>query len=33
MTIDDLKNELQMPVAHGGPSLLSMIGRGLELEQ
>jgi putative radical SAM enzyme (TIGR03279 family) len=32
MTIDDLKNDLQLPVAHGGPSLLSMIARGLELE-
>jgi len=33
LTIDDLKSELKMPVAHGGPSLLSMIRKGLELEQ
>lgn len=29
LTIEDLIRELQMPVAHGGPSLLSMIAAGI----
>jgi putative radical SAM enzyme (TIGR03279 family) len=33
MTIDDLKSELQMPVAHGGPSLLTMLRTAEELSK
>jgi len=33
LTIEDLERELGMPVAHGGGSLLSLIGMALELER
>jgi len=33
MTIDDLKSELQMPVAHGGPSLLTMLRTAKKLSK
>ena len=33
MTIDDLKSELQMPVAHGGPSLFTMLRTAEELSK
>jgi putative radical SAM enzyme (TIGR03279 family) len=33
LTIDDLKSELQMPAAHGGPSLLTMLRTAEELSQ
>jgi putative radical SAM enzyme (TIGR03279 family) len=33
MTIDDLKSELQMPVAHGGPSLLTMLRTAEQLSK
>ena len=33
LTIDDLKSELQMPVAHGGPSLLTMLRKAEELSK
>ncbi|PYT02465.1 MAG: hypothetical protein DMF60_21305 [Acidobacteria bacterium] len=33
LTIEDLEEQLQLPVSHGGPSLSSMIGKAKELEQ
>jgi len=33
MTIDDLKSDLQRPVAPGGPSLLTMLRKAEELSQ
>jgi len=33
LTMEDLEGELQMPVAHGGASLVSLIGNATELEQ
>jgi putative radical SAM enzyme (TIGR03279 family) len=33
LTMEDLEGELQMPVAHGGASLVSLIGNAAELEQ
>jgi len=32
LTIEDLEEELLLPVSHGGPSLTSMIAKALELE-
>jgi len=33
LTIEHLEGELEMPVSHGGGSLLSLIGNALELER
>lgn len=33
LTLEDLERELGMPVAHGGPSLKSMISRAVEAEE
>ena len=33
LTMEDLEGELQMPVAHGGASLMSLIGNATDLEQ
>jgi len=33
LTMEDLEGELQMPVAHGGASLVSLISNALELER
>ena len=32
LTLKDIERELQIPVAHGGPSVMSMIERAVELE-
>jgi putative radical SAM enzyme (TIGR03279 family) len=33
MTLEDVEREIGVPVAHGGPSLLSMIERAIDLER